>query len=331
MASLLNNASLLLNPAGSIIAYEEDKIFSVLPSNGTGDFTFTGGDGGTRVNQQGYIEVTPANIFSYSEEFNNGYWQKYQVSVTANSIANPLNGAITADRLDTTGATTNNVIYKNTIPNTAPGEYTISAYFKLGAVGTTAILAIYGSTYVSVKFNLSTGAISFTTGSPFVNPTDYGIIDVGGGWYRCYATHPNNNIDYIYTDSGFDLGSGGFAYMFGAQINVGKLKPYQPTTDRLNYPRITYQNGRGALLSEPQRTNLVLYSQQFNVGWTLYQGATLTPSASLSPDGTQNAFALNVATVGYSGIYQSTGGGTIVATTSIFAKKGTLDWILMVD
>jgi hypothetical protein len=43
MASLLNNASLLLNPAGSTIAYKEDKINSVLPNNGAGDFTFTGG------------------------------------------------------------------------------------------------------------------------------------------------------------------------------------------------------------------------------------------------------------------------------------------------
>ena len=47
MASLLNNASLLLNPAGSIISYQEDKIYSVLPRNGAGDFTFSGGDGGT--------------------------------------------------------------------------------------------------------------------------------------------------------------------------------------------------------------------------------------------------------------------------------------------
>jgi hypothetical protein len=30
MASLLNNASLLLNPAGSIISYQEDKIYSVI-------------------------------------------------------------------------------------------------------------------------------------------------------------------------------------------------------------------------------------------------------------------------------------------------------------
>ena len=39
---------------------------------------------------------------------------------------------ITADRLDASGATTNNVLYKFAIYNTNPGEYTISAYFKLG-------------------------------------------------------------------------------------------------------------------------------------------------------------------------------------------------------
>lgn len=261
MASLLNNASLLLNPAGSIISYQEDKIYSVLPKNGTGDFIFSGGDGGTRINQQGDIEITPANIYSYSEELDNGYWQKYQVTVTPNAIANPLNGAITADRLDASGATTNNVIYKFAIYNTIPGEYTISSYFKLGAVGTTAILAIFGNTSIRVKFNLSTGAISWDTGGSYVAPTTYGIIDVGGGWYRCYATNPNNGVTYIYTDLGYDLGSSGYAYMFGLQINAGKLKPYQPTTDRLNYPRITYQNGRGVLLQEPQRTNYIADNQ----------------------------------------------------------------------
>ena len=322
MASLLNNSSFLFNPAGSIISYQEDKVYSVLPNDGSVDGAVGGNSGGgTRVNQQGYIEPVPANLFSYSEQFDNGYWQKYQVSVTANSIANPLNGAVTADRLDTTGATTNNVIYKNTIPDTNPGEYTISAYFKLGAVGTTAILAIYGSTYIRVTFNLSTGAISWNTGSPFVDPTAYGIIDVGGGWYRCYATHPNNNINYIYIDSGFDLGSGGYAYMFGAQINIGKLKPYQPTTDRLGYPPIDYKNGKGKLLQEPQRTNVNTYSQDFtNAVWGKYS-VTVTGSAAISPDGTMNAAKLVLtATSGELGTSAPVSNGY----TTIFAKAGNV-------
>jgi hypothetical protein len=77
MASILNNASFLFNPAGSIISYEEDKVFSVLPNDGTVDGA-VGGDsgGGTRVNQQGYIEVTPVNLLTYSEDFTVGAWYR---------------------------------------------------------------------------------------------------------------------------------------------------------------------------------------------------------------------------------------------------------------
>ena len=91
MASLLNNASLLLNPAGSIIAYEEDKIFSVLPSNGAGDFTFSGGDGGTRVNQDGYIEQTPANLAFQSNAFSTSPWSRQNCTLTSGQ-SDPLGG-----------------------------------------------------------------------------------------------------------------------------------------------------------------------------------------------------------------------------------------------
>ena len=96
MSSLLNNASLLLNPAGSIISYQEDKIYSVLPKNGTGDFTFTGGDGGTRVNQQGYIEQTPANFM-----LNSGTtWASFNVTITT-GVTDPVGrtGANTIGRI----------------------------------------------------------------------------------------------------------------------------------------------------------------------------------------------------------------------------------------
>jgi hypothetical protein len=62
------------------------KYFPCYHRNGAGDFTFSGGDGGTRVNQQGYIEQTPANLLSYSEDFTVGTWLKHDTLLTSKWI-----------------------------------------------------------------------------------------------------------------------------------------------------------------------------------------------------------------------------------------------------
>lgn len=57
-----------------------------------------------------------------------------------------------------------------------------------------------------------------------------------------------------------------------------------------NVPRIDYAGGGcGKLLLEPQRTNLLLQSNNFNTTWTKAD-VTLTPNVTTSPDGTLNAF-----------------------------------------
>jgi len=319
MASLLNNASLLLNPAGSIIAYEEDKILSVLPSNGTGDFTFSGGDGGTRVNQQGYIEKTPFNLFNYSNALNTSPWY---MAVTGGQTGK--DGAANAWLLTKAGASTSD--YYNT--KVLDGVQTVSFYIKKEASKGIKPYAIGGVTLFAI-INIETGVvISKSAGVEVV------VEEYSSTWWRIHVTA--NVIDsywywYVTNAAGTQIAST-VTLQDMQLVNGAFIKPYQPTTDRLNYPRITYQNGRGALLSEPQRTNLVLYSQQFDAsGWVNYNGGTVTPSASLSPDGTQNAYALNVTTTIYSGLYRSVSGGTAVSTVSGFFKKGTLDWVYLVN
>ena len=64
-----------------------------------------------------------------------------------------------------------------------------------------------------------------------------------------------------------------------------------------NVPRLDYSNGTcPSILIEPQRTNVVLYSQQFDDASWLKLGTALTVTANttISPDGTQNADTLNV-------------------------------------
>jgi hypothetical protein len=57
-----------------------------------------------------------------------------------------------------------------------------------------------------------------------------------------------------------------------------------------NVPRLDYSNGTcPSILVEPQRTNLLTYSEQFdNAAWTKNE-LTITANNAISPDGTQNA------------------------------------------
>ena len=318
MSSLLNNASLLLNPAGSIISYQEDKIYSVLPKNGTGDFTFSGGDGGTRVNQQGYVEVTPANINTYSEKFGPGYWNNFGGTITDDSVIAP-NGTVTGTTFNGSPAGT----YKTFNGITVGQVYTVSMYVKLGTATNCVIIINNTQAWNTV------GGKSFTSADG-LNTTDWTRISFTftGPAFGAINWHIGYHAETAVTQQ-----TNGSYFVWGAMLNIGSVaKPYQPTTDRLNYPRITYQNGRGAILNEPAKTNLVLYSQQFDAsGWVPYQGGTVTPSASISPDGTQNAYSLNVVTTISSGLYRTFSGGTGIATVSGFFKKGTLDWVGIVN
>ena len=305
MASLLNNASLLLNPAGSIISYQEDKIYSVLPKDGTGDFTFSGGDGGTRVNQQGYVEVTPANLTTYSEDFSNAAWNKGNAPTMAYNITTAPNGTLTADSIQANSG----VLYQtvNQSKTCAPNStFTFSYYIKKETTKTYfsgTYLYFTGGTFkiTYVTFDEVTGAYNIISGGTVSLTVN---VENVGDWWRLSIsgtdTGNNTNIDVgIYgtlSQNGTTLspGIGSARTIWGAMLNQGSTaRPYQPTTDRLNYPRITYQNGRGALLSEPQRTNLNLYSQGFDNAYWNKQNASITASAGISPDGTNNAFKLN--------------------------------------
>jgi hypothetical protein len=100
-----------------------------------------------------------------------------------------------------------------------------------------------------------------------------------------------------------------------------------------NVPRLDYLGSTcPRLLLEPQRTNIVRESETFDgVTWTKYNGSTVTANTVISPDGTQNADTLTVSTTVYSGLYQLISGAAGNYVVSIFAKKGTKNWLYMFD
>ena len=87
-------------------------------------------------------------------------------------------------------------------------------------------------------------------------------------------------------------------------------------------PRIDYKDdSKGALLLEPQRTNLLPYSEDFSF-WD-FNGAVMTPNQSLSPSGSLDASLVSAPTSGdrFAEVVSSTG-GTYTFSFYIKAKEG---------
>jgi len=318
MSDLLNSASLVMVPSG----YKEDTVYSVVPSDGSGDLSFTRASNGTRINSAGLVEDVPWNLNTNSEDFATG-WSGANRALTANATTAP-NGTTTADQLGATGGT---AYYAKYI--TSPvGAYTFSVFLKYGNRQYQQIYGYAGTAYFAeATFDLQNGTVYS------IQHGNANIENVGGGWYRCsiYGTTTGVTIEMGIENIAVST----YTYAWGAQLNIGSTaKPYFPTTDRLNVPRLTYQNGGGgcpSLLLEKQSTNLALYSEQFdNAGWSrdeVTNGANVTTS----PDGTQNADTIvDNSTNGRHINYQSFSGDlSISRTLSVYAKQNSLRYLYL--
>ncbi len=307
--------------------YKEDVVYSAVPTDGSGDLSFTRASNGTRINSAGLVEVVAWNLVEQSETFDNAYWTKDTATITANDTTAP-NGTATADKILASAGNGNHGVYNATpfVTNFVGEVYTYSVYAKKGNVDY--LVLDHFPNYTFTWFNLNTGTVG-TVGSG-VTAT---IESVGNGWYRCSCTKAiistsSNFVGYYLSNanntSSFNATGNEFIYLWGAQSNYGSTaKPYFPTTDRLNVPRLTYQNGGGgcpSLLLEKQSTNSFLYSEQFDQADWVKVSTTITANTATSPDGTQNADTLN-STTSTQLIYQVSASGTI--TFSVYAKAGT--------
>jgi hypothetical protein len=83
------------------------------------------------------------------------------------------------------------------------------------------------------------------------------------------------------------------------------------------------------LLVEPQRTNLALWSEQFDNAYWTKNASSVTANSVISPDGTQDADTLTAnGLLNFHSVMSSAVSVTTTATTlSIYAKKNTNDFI----
>ena len=267
---LIDQASLVMIPG----AYKEDKVYSQLPADGSGDFTYTRGtDNATRVNEEGNIEKGYENLLYPSNDFSG--WFNINSILTPNQAG--YDGSNDAWLLE---ATSSQGRRYRSISDT--GVLTYSLYAKSGTADILR-LRIDAATDMDLRVDLSDG--SFISG----NFIDYKIEDAGNGWWRVSVTQNITSPVFIFVYS-YDAGS---IYIQDAQLNQGLVAyPYLETTTVPVYggltadtPRLDYTDATcPSLLLEPSRTNLIPQSEYFG-GWNkINQGTGSVPSVSIGGD-----------------------------------------------
>jgi hypothetical protein len=271
--SLLDTASLIVTPNG----YKEGKLYSVIPSDGSGDMSVVRATTATRVNSAGLIELVPYNLFTYSEAFSNAAWVKS-------------NATFSVDTLTGNAGTSFKGIFQNQTTQGVQSVFFDVAYSSHQwiqiAVGTTASDVGY------VNFDIQNKVVGAQTGGFTGSIVDFGT------YVRIIAninTIAKTSVLLCLVNSSSSsrastTTSTGSIKLYRSQLIEGSVvKDYQKTETRLNIPRLDYSNGTcPSLLVEPQRTNLLTYSSSFdNAAWN--NSASVTANAVISPSGIQDA------------------------------------------
>lgn len=330
---LLRQSSLVITPN----AYNEGVLYDVIPNTPLGDMDVVRATTATRVNSAGLIEVVPRNLLTYSEQFDNAAWTKNNLNVTANATIAP-NGTMTAEKIVGTAINATHIALQQ-VPFSVNTVATCTIYAKAAELNFLYVGGLGRSPSANegyVFFNLSNGTVG-------ANDAGYtgSISNEGNGWYRLTVNAPSMPTSTlrefrigVTNTNGMQsyLGDGtSGVFVWGAQLEQGSTATeYFPTTTRLNIPRIDYTNGScPSLLVEPQRTNLLLQSNVFNsTSWSKY-GTPVINSGILSPDGTNNAFELNMSVA--QGIYQNATNTAGTYTCSIYIKGDTNGIIGLID
>jgi hypothetical protein len=310
--SFFSEASLAMIPSG----YKTSKVYSALPITGDGDLTFSrSNDTATRVGPDGLIEKVRTNLQTYSQDFSNAVWVKSAGATLTHSQTDP-NGGTTASRLQMPSGTSNYFAASAISGLTNGGQYTHSIYMKsnTGSTQSVRILdgvrgAAGGTLLASVTTSWQRFEVVITTAS-----TSAGLqIDNVAGTY-------NNDILIAFAQTEVsDFGATPYIATTAAAVSVGPVA---------NVPRLDYLDSSSPrLLLEPQRTNLITFSEQFdNAAYNKGTGGSVSANTVVAPDGTTSAdaytFASSASTFAYLS-QQVSSTSTLPHTFSIYIKRPT--------
>ena len=248
----MSNPKLALIPSGQ----KATKVYSVLPSDGSGDFTFARTGEATRVRKDGLIETVATtvprldwlnsdcpnlllepqrtNIQIRSEEFDNAAWNKQaDITVTANQVTAPT-GELTADKIQR-GSTINTNNYLGDAASkssSAQLDACTSVFVKQGE-GDFFAFRMTG-TYpnrADAIFQFSNTTLTTSVAGADFTVTSSKVENYGNGWYRLsvvYNTDAAGTIGSTFSPRGTtgqidttDTSTDAFVYLWGCQVEEG--------------------------------------------------------------------------------------------------------------
>ena len=216
------------------------SVYSVLPSNGDGDFDFSRASAATRINAQGLIETVAVgdnrlnyplldgtvqtcphlllesqrtNVVPYSESFSNVAWGKQAITISQNVGISP-DGTLNADKIIPSAVSTTHQIYDLSLISSQ--VCATSVFAKADGINTFEILDGASATN-GAAFDLSNG--TFTNKGSGIGSMEY----YGNGWYRCISVATTTGFRiYCPSSAGTATGDGtSGVYLWGAQLEEG--------------------------------------------------------------------------------------------------------------
>ena len=321
--SFFSSASLAyLASAG---AGKDGKAYSIKPTDGTGDFTFSRGSNlaATRVGADGLIEKGRENLLTYSNDFSNSAWSKTSGSSFAGGQSG-YDGSSDAWLFTDSGSISSYGAYQDKVVN---GVHTYSIYVKEGSTSTFKI-DVFPSGNPLATIDLTNGDVSAS------NEIDAKSELISNGWYRLSLSFNASSTLYMR----FGCNGAGSVYIQDAQLEIGLAATDYiesgATTGKAGLledePRFDYSGGATcpSLLLEPSRTNVVGYSEYHSGTYYGNNNVTTTDNEAVSPEGVQNAAKIvldsgtNTSNGGHHLSFSSTAGTTY--TISVFAKAGEM-------
>jgi hypothetical protein len=241
--------------------------------------------------------VARRNLLQYTEEFDDAYWTKGNVTVTANAATAP-NGTLTADKIIEDTENASHFVGRQGAGFISGALHKYSIFAQKGERDFIVLLPIVGGGNAAAWFNLNAGVV----GAKQANCVSSEITDVGGGWFRCsmswvttgstvnvIAAPSNANNVLNYTGDGT---SG--IFIWGAQLELGDTATeYQKITTGLNGEwtpgnHLT-QATAGARPKLSARYNLLERTEEFDNAYWQKVTSVVTANTTTAPDGTSTA------------------------------------------